>query len=108
MPVLDIKNVSKHFGGVKAVDDISLTLEYGEMIGLVGPNGSGKTTLFNMISGLLTVTSGCIVFQNEDITKYKTYKRVAKGINRTFQVVKPFASLTVYENIKIGCLVRRE
>ena len=108
MPILDIKNLSKHFHGINAVDNISLTLEDGEMLGLVGPNGSGKTTLFNLISGFLKITSGTIVFRNEDITKYKTYQRVIKGINRTFQVVRPFSSLTVYENIKVGCLSRIE
>jgi len=108
MPILDIKNVSKHFHGISAVNHISLTLEEGEMLGLVGPNGSGKTTLFNLISGFLKITSGTIVFRNEDITKYKTYQRVIKGINRTFQVVRPFSSLTVYENIKVGCLSRIE
>ncbi|MEE9911209.1 MAG: ABC transporter ATP-binding protein [Deltaproteobacteria bacterium] len=105
MPILKLQNVSKHFGGLKAVDDVSLTVEPGEMLGLVGPNGSGKTTLFNLISGMLTLTSGQIIFCDEDISKAKTYKRVQKGINRTFQVVKPFASLTVYDNIKVGCLV---
>jgi len=104
MPILEIKNLSKHFGGLKAVDNVSIALEEGEMLGLVGPNGSGKTTLFNLISGMLKVTRGAIVFRNEDITKYKTNKRVVKGINRTFQVVRPFSSLTVYENIKVGCL----
>lgn len=104
MPILEIKNLSKHFGGLKAVDNVSIALEEGEMLGLVGPNGSGKTTLFNLISGMLKVTRGAIVFKNEDITKYKTNKRVVKGINRTFQVVRPFSSLTVYENIKVGCL----
>jgi ABC-type branched-subunit amino acid transport system ATPase component len=108
MPILDIKNVTKHFHGISAVNNISLTLEEGEMLGLVGPNGSGKTTLFNLISGFLKITSGTIVFRNEDITKYKTYQRVIKGINRTFQVVRPFSSLTVYENIKVGCLSRIE
>ena len=104
MPILEIKNLSKHFGGLKAIDNVSIALEEGEMLGLVGPNGSGKTTLFNLISGMLKVTRGAIVFKNEDITKYKTNKRVVKGINRTFQVVRPFSSLTVYENIKVGCL----
>lgn len=104
MPILKLENVSKHFGGLKAVDDIFLTLESGQMLGLVGPNGSGKTTLFNLISGMLTLTSGQIIFCDENISKAKTYKRVLKGINRTFQVAKPFASLTVYDNIKVGCL----
>jgi branched-chain amino acid transport system ATP-binding protein len=108
MTILEIKSLSKHFGGLKAVDDVSLTLEEGEMLGLVGPNGSGKTTLFNLISGMLKPTSGTIVFRQEDITKYKTNKRVVKGINRTFQVVRPFSSLTVYENIKVGCLAHIE
>jgi branched-chain amino acid transport system ATP-binding protein len=104
MSILDIENLSKNFHGLSAVDNISLTLEEGEMLGLVGPNGSGKTTLFNLISGTLKVTGGRIIFRDEDITKYKTYQRVNKGINRTFQVVRPFSSLTVYENIKVGCL----
>jgi branched-chain amino acid transport system ATP-binding protein len=108
MPILKIDNVCKHFGGLKAVDNISLALEDGEMLGLVGPNGSGKTTLFNLISGMLKLTSGKIIFRDEDISKVKTYKRVVKGINRTFQVVKPFSSLTVYDNIKVGCLVHVE
>lgn len=102
--ILETKHLSKHFGGLKAVDDISLALQEGDMLGLVGPNGSGKTTLFNLISGVLKPTGGDMLFRGENITKCKTYKRVFKGINRTFQVVRPFAALTVYENIKIGCL----
>lgn len=105
MTILKVQNVSKHFGGLKAVDNVSLTLKEGEMLGLVGPNGSGKTTLFNLISGMLSLTSGKIIFCDDDISNVKTHKRVHKGINRTFQIVRPFASLTVYENLKIGCLV---
>ena len=104
MSILEIKNLSKHFGGLKAVDDISLGLEEGEILGLVGPNGSGKTTLFNLISGTLKPTSGMIFFKGENIAAIKTNERVVKGINRTFQVVRPFPSLTVYENIRVGCL----
>lgn len=108
MPILELKNITKSFGGLTAVNDVSLSLNDGDILGIVGPNGSGKTTLFNLISGNLKVSNGSIRFKNEDVTKQKTYKRVLKGINRTFQVVRPFSSLTVFENVKVGCLSNRK
>ncbi len=107
MLILEVKGAHKNFGGLKAINDVSLSLEKGSILGLVGPNGSGKTTLFNLISGLLRLNAGTLIFRGEDITGLKPHERVLKGISRTFQVVKPFKTLTVYENIKVAYLAKK-
>lgn len=99
---LEVKNVSKHFGGVKAVNNTSFYVEKNEILGIIGPNGAGKTTLFNLISGNLPVTSGEIYFKGENITNQKPYNLCKKGIGRTYQVVKPFGNITVLENVMVG------
>lgn len=99
---LEVNNVTKHFGGVKAVNNTSFHLNQNEILGIIGPNGAGKTTLFNLISGSYPVTSGEITFQGENITNHKPYKLCKKGIGRTYQVVKPFGNISVLDNVIVG------
>jgi len=100
--MLKVENVTKRFGGIIAVDDVSFTLERNKILGLVGPNGSGKTTLFNCISGLYPATAGRILLNDRDITGFKPHRICKLGIGRTFQLVKPFHSLTALENVILG------
>jgi len=106
VPLLELHNVIKNFGGLRAINNLSLTLEQGEVVGLIGPNGSGKTTLFNLITGFVKMDSGKIVFNGKDITGYPPYKIVAQGIGRTWQLVNPFPNYTTFDNVKISCLVK--
>jgi branched-chain amino acid transport system ATP-binding protein len=99
---LQLENVSRHFGTLKAVDDVSFDMAAGELRAVIGPNGAGKTTFFNLISGLLPPTSGKVVFEGEAITRQTIVQRVAKGIVRTFQITEILPDLTVYENIRVG------
>ena len=100
--ILKIEHLSKHFGGLKAVDDFSMTVEKGEIHALIGPNGSGKTTTINMLNGVFPATSGKITFEGQEITGMATYKIARLGVARTFQNIKLFNSLTVEENLMIG------
>ncbi|RUQ28694.1 ABC transporter ATP-binding protein [Peribacillus cavernae] len=100
--IIQVKEVSKHFGGLKAVNGVSFDVNENEIVGIIGPNGAGKTTLFNLISGSLPVTSGQVVFNNEDITSQKPYVICKKGIGRTYQIVKPFGNISVLENAMVG------
>lgn len=100
--LLSIQNVSKHFGGLVAVSDVSLDLQQGEILGLIGPNGAGKTTLFNLISGTFLPTSGQICFNDHDITDLPPHAICQRGIARTFQIVKPFSKLNVVDNVMVG------
>ncbi|WP_028391991.1 ABC transporter ATP-binding protein [Bacillus cihuensis] len=100
--IIQVKEVSKHFGGLKAVNGVSFDVNKKEIVGIIGPNGAGKTTLFNLISGSLPVTSGQVVFNNEDITSQKPYVICQKGIGRTYQIVKPFGNISVLENVMVG------
>ena len=106
MPFLEVQNLTKDFGGLRANSDIAFTVEQGELVGLIGPNGAGKTTLFNCISGLHPVTSGQIIFDGEDITKLKAHEVARRGLARTFQVYSAAGDLTVKENIMVGCFMR--
>ena len=99
MSILEVKSVSKSFGGVQANVDISVSVEQGSLVGLIGPNGSGKTTLFNLIAGNLKPTSGNVLFCGEDITGIPSYELFSKGILRTFQIAHEFTNLTVLENL---------
>lgn len=103
-PLLKLENVTKCFGGLVAVNDVSLEFSQGEFIGIVGPNGSGKTTLFNVISGVYFPEKGRVIFDGEDITRLPPYKRAPLGIGRTFQIPRPFGSATVRENIAVGAM----
>ena len=104
--IIIVDHLSKHFGGLKAADDVSIHLNEGEILGLIGANGAGKTTLFNMISGVLKPTSGTITFNGTDITHMKANKIAELGIGRTYQICQPFTTLTLEENVLAGALMR--
>lgn len=97
--MIRVHNISKHFGGIKAVDNVSLAIKKGSITGLIGPNGAGKSTLFNLIAGLYKPTSGKIYLEGEDITGEDSHKLFHRGLLRTFQIAHPFPTLTVLENL---------
>lgn len=103
-PSLELKDVTVKFGGVFAVNDVSISVGNGEVVGLIGPNGAGKTTLLNSISRLVPLTSGTVQVFGEDVTKMPPYKLPRYGVARTFQVVQPFANLTLRENVAIAAM----
>jgi branched-chain amino acid transport system ATP-binding protein len=105
MSVLDVKNVTKRFGNLVAVQDVSLSVPKGELRAVIGPNGAGKTTFFNLISGFSAPTSGSIWFDGRDITALPAHRRVTLGMSRTFQITEIFPELTVFENVRIGAEV---
>lgn len=102
MPLLDTRNLTKHFGGLAAVSHVGLTVDEGEIVGLIGPNGAGKTTCFNLLSGFLRPTAGTIVFGGEDITGLRPHRIVGRGLVRTFQLTTLFQDLTALENVLLG------
>jgi len=102
--LLDVRGVSKVYGGLTAVRDVSFSVKSGEIVGVMGANGAGKTTLFNLISGTVRPSRGEIHFRGERIDGLRPEKICARGIGRTFQIVKPFAGLTVAENVEVGLL----
>jgi branched-chain amino acid transport system ATP-binding protein len=102
MALLEVKNVSKHFGGVKAVANVSLTLSQGEIVGLIGPNGAGKSSLFNLISGVVKPDEGSIKFENRELTPCSPDTICRYGIARTFQLVRSFNQLSPLENVMVG------
>ncbi|MFH1350186.1 MAG: ABC transporter ATP-binding protein [Pseudomonadota bacterium] len=102
--LLKLENITKRFGGLIAVNDMSLEVHTGESIGIVGPNGSGKTTLYNIISGVYIPDKGKVIFDGKDITKLPPYKRAPLGLARTFQIPRPFSSATVRENVAVGAM----
>jgi branched-chain amino acid transport system ATP-binding protein len=104
--LLDIRGVSKHFGGLQAVSDLTLAMSEGEVLGLIGPNGAGKTTAFNLISGFLAPDSGDIRFRGRSVVGLRPHQICHLGLTRTFQIVRPFPHLSVLENVKIGALAR--
>jgi branched-chain amino acid transport system ATP-binding protein len=106
MALLEVHNLVKAFGGLRANDDVSFTLEAGELLGLIGPNGAGKTTLFNGIAGMFPPTSGRIVFDGEDITGMGAPAVARKGLARTFQVYVAAGDLNVLENVMVGCFLK--
>lgn len=99
---LEVRDATVRFGGITALDRVSLDVGPGEVVGVIGPNGAGKTTFFNLISGFVPVTSGTIAFDGKDITALPVVKRVARGIVRTFQITEILPDLTVFENVRIG------
>ena len=105
--ILRLEKVTKRFGGLVAVDNVSFEVYQGEILGLIGPNGAGKTTLFNCITGVYRPDSGKIIFKGIDITGWPPHRVTKIGIARTFQVVKPFNELTVKENVMVGALFGR-
>jgi branched-chain amino acid transport system ATP-binding protein len=100
--VLDLEGISKHFGGVRAVDRVDLKVTRGEILGLIGPNGSGKSTIVNLICGLLPLTAGRIAFDGADISDLPTHARVTIGIARTFQNIRLFGQLSVWQNLWVA------
>lgn len=106
MSLLEVKEISKKFGGLMAVNGVSFQVERGEIFGLIGPNGSGKTTIFNLINQYLPLTSGDILFGGKSIRGMKTSRICKLGISRTFQVVRPVKQMTVLENVCASALCR--
>ncbi len=102
MPILEVQHLTKHFGGIKAVNDCSFGVEANTITGLIGPNGAGKTTAFNMISGLIEPTSGRIFYGGRDITNLAPHKITRMGISRTFQITRALAEMTVLENLAVS------
>ena len=107
MALLEVERVSKGFGGVRAVHEVSFTLEPGELVGIMGPNGSGKTTLFNCIAGALAPDGGRIRFHGRDIAGLAPHRICGRGVARTFQLVRPFGGLTARDNVLVGRLYGR-
>ncbi|MGD9397853.1 MAG: ABC transporter ATP-binding protein [Candidatus Thorarchaeota archaeon] len=105
--ILEVKNLTKKFGGLTAVNDVNFEVERGEMLGLIGPNGAGKTTLFHLITGFEKPNNGSVFFDGIDITRKKPYQIVNLGMARTFQLVKSFHYLSLLDNISVACLSSR-
>src|SRR3979411_1222586 len=104
MPLLEVTGLSKRFGGFVALDGIDLTVTEGERVGLIGPNGSGKSTLVNCICGTLANDGGTVRYDGEIIDRLKTHERTRRGLARSFQLPRPFPSLTVAENLRVPLL----
>jgi branched-chain amino acid transport system ATP-binding protein len=105
--LLEISGVAKSFGGLLALNNVSLQVEAGRIHGLIGPNGAGKTTLFNVITGVSAATVGTVRFEGHDITRLRPHLITVRGISRTYQLVRPFYELTALENVKVGVLFGR-
>ena len=99
MPLLTLHGVSKSYGALKVTDDISLSANEGQTLGILGPNGAGKTTLFNLISGDVRCDSGRVEYEGRDITALKPHQRCRAGIGRSYQVPQPFGNMSVFENL---------
>jgi ABC-type branched-subunit amino acid transport system ATPase component len=104
-PILEMQNVTKSFGGLRAVKSVSLAMNQGEILFIIGPNGAGKTTVFNLISGFLHPNEGVIRLQGRDISRMAPHRSARLGIGRTFQIVKPIPSLTVLQNVMLGAFM---
>ena len=102
--LLELRNASRRFGGLNAVNDVSFTVSRGEILGLIGPNGAGKTTLINLITGVHPATGGSVHFEGRDITRTRPYQIARLGLARTFQIVQPFPKMTVQENVAAGAI----
>jgi branched-chain amino acid transport system ATP-binding protein len=103
-PALRLEGLTRRFGGVIAVDNVTLVIPKGEIVGLVGPNGAGKTTLVNLVTGFVPKTAGQVIFEGKDITRQPPHEIARMGLARTFQIVQPFAEMTVLENVMAGAL----
>ena len=106
MNLLEVKNLSKRFGGLQAINDFSFNAEEGKILGLIGPNGAGKTTLFNLITGVYRPESGNVMFDGQDILGMKPHQICRFGLCRTFQVAQPFSNMTVLKNVMTGAYCR--
>jgi branched-chain amino acid transport system ATP-binding protein len=102
--LLRLDGVSRKFGGLNAVDGVTIAVEQGEIVGLIGPNGAGKTTLINLITGVHPATAGRVLFEGRDITRARPYQVARLGVARTFQIVQPFPNMTVLDNVAAGAL----
>jgi branched-chain amino acid transport system ATP-binding protein len=102
--ILTVKNLKKSFGRLAAVDDLSIEVKAGEILGMMGPNGAGKTTVFNLLTGVYKPDAGSIIFNGEDITFKSPSKRCRLGIGRTYQIPQPFNKMTVFENLMVGAV----
>jgi branched-chain amino acid transport system ATP-binding protein len=107
MNFLEIRNLTKEFGKLSAVNNVSFEVQKGSVVAIIGPNGAGKSTLFNLVTGYFAVSSGKIFFKDEEITDLPPYKILQKGISRSFQVSNIFPNLTAFENVRIGVLSHR-
>jgi len=105
--LLEVRNVSRSFGALRAVHDVSFSVAQGEILGLIGPNGAGKSTLYNLIAGALRPDSGEVLLGDSNVAGWRPYQVARAGIARTFQIPKPFRQLTVIENVLLGALLRR-
>jgi len=101
-PILTLQGISKHFGGVLALKDVSFTVQQNEIVGLMGPNGAGKTTLLNIIAGEYRPDSGTIKFKGHDITRHPSHKSCSLGISRTYQIPQPFVNLSVWDHLRVS------
>ena len=106
MPLLEIKNISKRFGGLRAVKDVSFSVQQGSIKAVIGPNGAGKTTLFNLVSGFLIPDAGAVMYQGVPISGKNPHEIARYGLSRTFQHIKLFAHMNALENVMVGCHVR--
>jgi branched-chain amino acid transport system ATP-binding protein len=106
MTLLQVQNLTRRFGGLVAVNDVSFTVNQGEIVGLIGPNGAGKTTTFALLAGFLAPTTGQIVFAGQRIDSLKPHAVCKLGVTRTFQIVQPFPQLTVLENVMVGAYAK--
>ena len=100
--ILEVRNLTKSFGGVRVVDDLSVSLEQGEALGVVGPNGAGKTSMLNLLTGLIHPDAGTVIFAGEDMSRYSPDRRSHLGLGRTYQIPRPFEGMTVFENVLVG------
>jgi branched-chain amino acid transport system ATP-binding protein len=102
--LLELSGVSRRFGGLRALSQVDLTVEQGEVVGLIGPNGAGKTTLVNVVTGVHRASAGRVRFDGEDVTRLRPFQAARRGIARTFQIVQPFPAMTVLENVAAAAL----
>jgi len=106
MNILELRTITKNFGGLTAVNHLDLSMAKGEILGLIGPNGAGKSTVFNCIAGVFSVSSGEILFNGQSTAGLRPWDLCRKGVARTFQIVKPFGSKTVLDNVMVGAFLR--
>lgn len=107
-PLLNVRRLCKHFGGLSANEDVSFAVDRGEIVGLIGPNGAGKTTLFNCLAGFYPPSAGSIEFDGETFAQLTPERAAKRGIARTFQIVRTFASMTACENVMVGAMMRNK
>ena len=105
--LIEVERLNKHFGGLHAVKDVSIRLEPGSITGMLGPNGAGKTTVFNLLTGFIPFDTGKILFEGQSLAGLAPHRIVNRGVARTFQLARPFAGMTVLENIEVACLAPR-